>query len=495
MNDFANWPHVMFRDWCSDMTLTIPQFFSPESYKDWLKLKHQELETRKYEAEVQVKVAELKAQKALEDLKIAHTHIESQLKFAELQAEAQMKMAELQANTSDQKILEDAKIAQAQTKIQLKQTEAQVKLAELQVRRASDDVNIAQAEANKAEWDAKAKIAECRQQMIMHNKKREREETMESMTTTPTKTTKQSHTSNPSLADRVAACTQIHQGARSFSHAVYQKMQDLGGNVNIVTMFQYVQEWFRAEQRKGFHVNAPRGLDWVVIVYGNNFSDDLLEFVATECLKKAPSHVPCTRPVVVASFRPVSLLSAALADLPHDQRTATTTLLIDKFVYSQAMGPWHGVTCFIVRHRVTQKIEDIRTYVDVRTHPMVTTLRNWLLQRTMDTCAPEWSPADALPKYDYPDNAGLGSFNGFAPYNELVRAHEAIRTFLQACPGLRNGMMEECVHLTKTVHPDQTVFFVFFSQQACFFFIRFLRFICFISKNMPFCGLAGCTCK
>ena len=89
MNDFANWPHVMFRDWCSDMTLTIPQFFSPENYKDWLKLKHQELETRKYEAEMSCKKEE------------------AGIKKAEVETTAQVKIAELQANTNAQKTLED----------------------------------------------------------------------------------------------------------------------------------------------------------------------------------------------------------------------------------------------------------------------------------------------------------------------------------------------------------------------------------------------------
>ena len=342
-----------------------------------------------------------------------------------------------------------------------------MKLAELQVRRASDDVKIAQAEANKAEWDAKGKIAECRRQMA-HNKKREREEMTESTTTTPTKTTKRSPTPKLSLAERVAACTQSHRSAASFSHAVYQKMQDLGGNVDIVTMFQYVHEWFRAateRQRKGFYVHAPRGLEPVSIVYTKNISDYSLELVVTECLKKAPSNVPCAQPVVVASFSTVSLLSAALGDLPEDQRTAATTLLIDKFVYSQAMGPWHGVTCFVVRNPVTQNIEDIRTYVDVQKHPIVTTLHNWLLHHTTDTCAPGW-PLD-LPSDDYPDSVGLGSFNPFAPYNELVNgdAHPAIRTFLQAYAGLHKGM-EECVYLTHAVHPEQTVFLCFFSKNS-----------------------------
>ena len=421
------------------------------------------------QTEAQVKIAELQAntnaQKMLQDAKIAHEQTEAQVKIAELQAntnaqkmledakiahaqtEAQVKIAELQANTNAQKMLEDANIAHAQTKLQLKQTEVE----------AESNVMIADAQAKKAEWDAKGKIVESQPQL--QGKKREREETAESTTTTPTKMAKKPNTPKP-LAERVAECTQNHRNAMSFSHAVYEKMQDLGGNLDIVMVFKYVYEWFRStteKQRRGFHVNAPRGMEPVTIVYGKPPSDHLLTSVATECLTKAPSPSYLAQPVVVASFPTVSLLSAALGDLSGDQRIAATTLLIDKFVYSQAMEPWHGVTCFVVRHRETQEIEDITTYVDVQIHPIVRTLQNWLHECTVHNCnsrAPMWS-VNELPQYDYPDSAGLGSFSGHTTYRQLVDSHPTVNSFLRAQPRLRG--VELCQYLTQAVHPDQTV--------------------------------------
>ena len=65
------------------------ELYSPENYTDWLKLKHQELETRKYEAEMSCKKEE------------------AGIKKAEVETTAQVKIAELQANTNAQKTLED----------------------------------------------------------------------------------------------------------------------------------------------------------------------------------------------------------------------------------------------------------------------------------------------------------------------------------------------------------------------------------------------------
>ena len=374
-----------------------------------------------------MKVAELQAQK---------THA---------QTEAQVKIAELQANVNSQKAIEDAKIAHEQTK-------AQVKIAKLQVRRAPEDAKMAQSKAKEAEWGAKDTIAQSRLQLF--NKKREREETTES---TPTKVTKQSKPPKPSLAERLAAHNQTHNGAMSFSHAVYRRIQDLVGcNIDIVTAFQRVQEWFNGGKYQGFYCHGPRDMESVMIVYIKTCRDDAVQKVAINCLENMPmSHY---QPVVVAPFEAVSLLSAALHNLPEDQIITAANILINEFVYSRHMKPWHGVTCFIMQDSVTQEIDDITTYVDV-THPIVPKLRDWLRARTVEgrkAGAPMWSSVDPLP-HGYPDSAGLGPFNAQVAHCPLLNSHTAVHSWLMAhMRQLWNGY-KMCDSLAQAVHPEQTV--------------------------------------
>ena len=289
--------------------------------------------------------------------------------------------------------------------------------------------------------------------MQLNGKKREREETMAS--TKPT-SPKKVNTPKP-LAERLAAHTQTYRGAMSFSHAVYQKMQDLGGDINIVTVFQYVQEWFNAGQRRGFHLNAPRDMDSVIIVYGNKFSDDLLEQVATECLKTTPQSLA---PVLMAPLKTVSLLSVVINVLPHDRQAAATNILINEFVCNKVMEPWHGVTYFVVRHHLTREVEDITTHVDVQTHPIVTELRDWLSIRIMDRPAvpPVWSSAQDLPIHNYPASAGLGPFNADDVHDAFIGSHTAVASFLREHWRRYHGGLHASMPLRQAVHPDQAVF-------------------------------------
>ena len=463
-----------------DMEFSGPNQITSNVLEDFRNLKCLELETRKYEAELackkeeagirkaaveteaQLKIAELQANATA---KKAEVETEAQLKIAELEAhanarkaEAQVKIAELEASTNAQKVLEDSKIAHAQAEAQVKQTEAQVKIAELQARRAPEDAKIAQAQAKKAEWEAKAKIAES--QLQLQGKKREREETTES-----TKPTAPKKVNPPKpLAERLAAHTQTYRGAMSFSHAVYQKLQDLGGDIDIVTVFQFVQEWFNAGQRRGFHLNAPRDMDSVIIVYGNKFSDDLLEHVATDCLKTTPQ---CLGPVVMTPLRTASLLSAVVGVLPHDRQAAATNIFINEFVCNKVMEPWHGVTYFVVRHRLTHEVEDITTHVDVQTHPIVTELQDWLRIRIMDRPAvtPGWSPAQDLDIQNYPDSAGLGPFNADDVHDAFIGSHAAVASFLREHWRRYHGGLHACMSLRQAVHPDQAIFEMRASQE------------------------------
>ena len=434
-----------------DMEYSGPNQITNDVLEDFRQLKGLELETRKYEAELACKKEEAGIRKAEVETK-------AQLKIAELEAhanarkaEAQVKIAELEASTNAQKVLEDAKIAHAQA-------EAQVKIAELQARRAPEDAKIAQAQAKKAEWEAKAKIAES--QLQLQGKKREREETTES-----TKPTAPKKVNPPKpLAERLAAHTQTYRGAMSFSHAVYQKLQDLGGDIDIVTVFQFVQEWFNAGQRRGFHLNAPRDMDSVIIVYGNKFSDDLLEHVATDCLKTTPQ---CLGPVVMTPLRTASLLSAVVGVLPHDRQAAATNIFINEFVCNKVMEPWHGVTYFVVRHRLTHEVEDITTHVDVQTHPIVTELQDWLRIRIMDRPAvtPGWSSAQDLDIQNYPDSAGLGPFNADDVHDAFIGSHAAVASFLREHWRRYHGGLHACMSLRQAVHPDQAIFEMRASQE------------------------------
>ena len=372
------------------------------------------------------------------------------MKIAELQANANAKRAEVEKEA-------DVKIAELQAKRVEVEMKAQVKIAKLQVRRAPEDAKMAQSKAKEAEWGAKATIFQSRTQLL--DKKREREETTESTMTTPTKVTKQSKPPKPSLAERLAAHNQTYKGAMSFSHVVYERMQDLAGcNIDIVTAFQRVQEWFKRGKHQGYHCHGPRDMESVMIVYIKTCCDDKVQEVAINCLENMPmSHY---QPVVVAPFKAVSLLSAAVHNLPEDQIITAANILINEFVYSQHMKPWHGVTCFIMQDSVTQEIDDITTYVDI-THPMVTTLRDWLRARTVEgrkAGAPMWSSV-VLPPHVYPESAGLGPFNRQEAHTLLTR-YTTVNSWLMEPKHMEllwNGY-QVCDSLSHAVHPDQTVF-------------------------------------
>ena len=334
------------------------------------------------------------------------------------------------------------------------ETEAKVKITELQMRRASYNAKIARAKAKTAA--SNAKIAECRLQL--YNNKREREETTESTTA---KVTKQPNIRKP-LAERLAAHIQTYYGAMSFSHAVYERIQDLSGDIDIVTLFQHVQLWCKVVTCRRFLFHGPRDLDSVIIVYCNQFSDALLQQAAIDCLAKTP--MKHSQSVVVASFKPVSLLFAVIDVLPYEQRTIATNLLINVFLCDKRNEPWHGVTCFIVQSRVTQEIEDITTYVDVGNHPIVTKLRDWLCTCTVDgghPAPPVWSDLEDIPICAYPANAGLGSFNAYEAHTELMKGHTAVDSWLMKYITQLYTGYEHTSYLADAVHPEQTV--------VCFF--------------------------
>ena len=194
-----------------------------------------------------------------------------------------------------------------------------------------------------------------------------------------------------------------------------------------------------------------------MIVYIKTYRDDSVQKVAIKCLENMPmSHY---QPVVVAPFKAVSLLSAAVHNLPEDQIITAANILINEFVYSQHMKPWHGVTCFIMQDSVTQEIDDITTYVDV-THPIVPKLRDWLRGRTVEgrkAGAPMWSSVEDLLPHHHTDSAGLGPFDAQEAHCPLLNSHTAVHSWLMAhMRQLWNGY-KMCDSLAQAVHPEQTV--------------------------------------
>ena len=94
------------------------------------------------------------------------------------------------------------------------------------------------------------------------------------------------------LSERLVANTEPHRGLVSFSHAVYRKVREFKSDINIVTVFEYVEEWCNDEQCRRFYLHAPRNMDSTVIVYSNCFDTELLEQVATNCIGNISLYSP-----------------------------------------------------------------------------------------------------------------------------------------------------------------------------------------------------------
>ena len=242
---------------------------------------------------------------------------------------------------------------------------------------------------------------------------------------------------------------------------MYQKAQELQRNINIVTVFEYVRDWFNAGQHRGFHCNAPRNMDSTIIVYSNKFDAELLDQVATNCIGKItqPLSSPAVEPI--KTNRRTSLLSVVVGRLPNDRKVEATKILVNDFVQSKAMERWHEVTCFLVRHHRTREIEDVMTVVDVGNHPIISMLQDWLHKRTMEDCLvapPVWPCADKLPNYNWPANAGLGPLDADEAYNAVVHRDAAVSAFLHTHRGRYYHGVQQCGDLLRAVHPHQTCF-------------------------------------